>query len=179
MCNILYNVKCIDDIEVTKQFNDNCYDFIRQPKGDIDIIYTPNRKYTFDLSNENIINYQNISEEQRTYNFVDHNSDINEKDLMQICKMTTKTGFSFYAKKPQYLFLYKLKELLSVFGKEILENNIDSINEKKKNIINDCKKLYNISISYCGLEETMKIINELPFTSGHLHELYENDLNNY
>ena len=132
---MLYNVKYINDEEVNEQFNDYCYDFIRQPKGDIDIAYTSDRSYKFDLSNENIKNFQDISEEQRTYNFVDSNSELKEEDLKQICKMTTKNGFSFYAKKPQYLFLYKLKELLAIFNKEILEGNYDDINKKRKNVV--------------------------------------------
>ena len=179
LCNMLYNVKSIDDIDVSKQFNDYCYEFIRQPKGDIDITYTPNKKYVFDFLNENVFNFQQISEEKRTYNFVDHNSEINENDLNQICKMTTKNNFSFYAKKPQYLFLYKLKELLAVYNKELFENNIDAIYNKKKNIINDCRTLYNISISYCGISKTLDVINELPFLSGYLHELHDKDLDTY
>lgn len=179
LCNMLYNVRYIDGVEVNEQFNNYCYDFIRQPKGDIDITYTPDRRYKFDLSNEKIAEFQSISEEQRTYNFVDSNSELDERDLKQICKMTTKNGFSFYAKKPQYLFLYKFKEFLAIFNKEILENNYNEINKRKKNMINDVKILYNISISYCGNEETLKAIDELPNLSSYLHELYENDINSY
>jgi hypothetical protein len=93
--------------------------------------------------------------------------------------MTTKSGFSFYAKKPQYLFLYKLKEFIAIFSKEILDNNIDEINKKKKNMLNDVKYLYNISVSYCGYEETLNVINNLPDISGYLHKLYEENKNNY
>lgn len=179
LCDILYNVKYIDDEEVTEQFSNYCYDFIRQPKGDIDITYTPGRRYKFDLSSEYIKNFQAVSEEQRTYNFVDCNSKLTEEDLKQICKMTTKSKFSFYAKKPQYLFLYKLKELLAVFNKEFLDDNYDMITKRRKNILNDVKALYNISESYCGSEETLKVINELPNVSGYMHELHEKDINKY
>ena len=179
LCNMLYNVEYIDDKEVSKDFKDYCYDFIRQPKGDIDITYIPDRRYEFDLSNENIKNFQKIAEEQRTYNFVDSNSELNEEDLKQLCKMTTKNGFSFYYKKPQYLFLYKFKEFLAIFNNEILEGNYDEINKKKKNMLNDVKTLYNISASYCGYEETLEVIDRLPRISNYLHELHEKDINEY
>lgn len=179
LCNILYNVRFIDGVEVSDEFNNFCKDYVRQPKGDIDITYTPDRRYKFDLENSNVIVFQKLSEEQRTYNFVDHNSELNDEDLKQVCKMTTKSGFSFYAKKPQYLFLYKLKEFIAIFNKEILDNNIDEINKKKKNMLNDVKYLYNISVSYCGHEETLNVINNLPDISGYLHKLYEENKNNY
>lgn len=179
LCNMLYNVKYIDDALVSEEFNHYCKDFIRQPKGDIDITYTPDRRYKFDLENPNVIAYQEISEEQRTYNFVDSNSELNVTDLKQICKMTTKSGFSFYAKKPQYLFLYKLREFIAIFNREILDNNVDEINRKKKNILNDVINLYNISLAYCGYEETLNIINNLPNISRYLHNLYEENISDY
>ncbi len=179
LCNVLYNVRFIDGVEVSDEFNNFCKDFVRLPKGDIDITYTPDRRYKFDLNNPNIVAFQEISEEQRTYNFVDSNSELNETDLEQICKMTTKNGFVFYAKKPQYLFLYKLKEFIAIFNKEILENNIDEINRKKKNMLNDVKNLYNISVSYCGYEQTLSVINNLTNISGYLHNLYEENKNDY
>ena len=46
-------------------------------------------------------------------------------------------------------------------------------------LLNDVKTLYYISISYCGNEETSKVIDELPNISGYLHELHENDINGY
>ena len=179
LCNILYNVRFIDGVEVSDEFNNFCKNFIRQPKGDIDITYIPDRRYKFDLDNPNVVAFQKLSEEQRTYNFVDSNSELNEEDLKQICKMTTKSGFSFYAKKPQYLFLYKLKEFVAIFNKEILENDIDEINKKKKNILNDVKNLYNISVSYCGYKETLNVINNLPKISDYLHKLYEDNKKGY
>ena len=179
LCNMLYNVEFIDDIEVTDEFNNSCKDFIRQPKGDIDITYTPGQNYKFDLENEFVKEYQEISEEQRTYNFVDSNSKLSERDLDEICKMTSKNGFSFYAKKPQYLFLYKLRELIVIFHNEILENNIEEINSKRKNMLSDVKNLFNISISYCGYDETLNVINELPNVSGYLHNLFENKKDEY
>ena len=175
LCNMLYNVKYIDDVEVTKQFNDSCYSFIRQPKGDIDITYVPDRVYKFDLRNINVINFQSISEEQRTYNFVDSNSELENSDLNQLCKMTTKNGFTFYAKKPQYLFLYKFKEFLAILYKEILDGNLDEINIKRKNMLKDVKSLYNISLSYCGYDETLNTIKNLPHISEHLRIMCKND----
>ena len=179
LCNMLYNVKYINDVEVTKQFNESCYEFIRQPKGDIDITYVPDRRYKFDLTNINVINFQSISEEKRTYNFVDSNSELEHSDLNQLCKMTTKNGFTFYAKKPQYLFLYKFKEFLAIFHKEILDGNIGEIKIKKKNMLNDVKTLYNISISYCGPDETLNIIRNLPNISEYLRNIYEINYNYY
>ena len=179
LCNMLYNVEYIDDTLVSEEFNNYCKDFIRQPKGDIDITYTPNRRFKLDFESPAVLDFQNISVEQRTYNFVDHNSEICDDDLKQICKMTTKSGFSFFAKKPQYLFLHKLEELMAVYNKELLDNNFDEIYRKKKNIINDVKNLYNISLSYCGYEETLNVINTLPNMSTYLHQLYKENKNDY
>ena len=179
LCNILYNVTSIDGEPVSTSFNNACYDFIRQPKGDIDISYIPDRQYKFDLESEEVKKFQSISEEQRTYNFVDHNSELEDNDLKQICKMTTKNGFSFYAKKPQYIFLYKFREFLAVFNKEILINDIDAIIFKKKNIINDLKILYSIAINYCGRDKLEIVLEELPYISNYLHNLYEQDKKMY
>ena len=179
LCNILYNVVKIDDISVNDEFRKYCYEFIRQPKGDIDISYRVGRKYLFDLDNKYIKAFQNISEEVRTYNFVDHNSEITEDDLKEVCTMETKSGLKFVAKKPQYLFLYKLKELLSIFHKEILIDDIDSINSKKKNIISDVINLYKIAISYCKKEELDKVLIELKNKSFYLHNLYNDNKDDY
>ena len=179
LCNILYNVISIDGESVSNTFNESCYDFIRQPKGDIDITYVADRSYKFDLESKEIKRFQSISEEQRTFNFVDHNSELTDDELKIICKMTTKNGFSFYAKKPQYIFLYKFREFLAVFNKEILSNDLNSIIMKKKNIINDLKNLYNIAINYCGAEELEAVLEELPNISNYLHELYKNDRDMY
>ena len=89
--------------------------------------------------------------------------------------MTTKSNFSFYAKKPQYLFIYKFKEFLAIFNKEILSGDIDSIVLKKKNIINDIIALYNIAINYCGIEELETTIDQLPNISEYLHQLNNKD----
>ena len=175
LCNILYNVISIDGESVTSDFRNACLNFIRQPKGDIDITYSPNLHFQLDFSNRAIIDFQSISEEQRTYNFVDHNSELTDEDLIQVCKMTTKNNFTFYAKKPQYLFLYKFKEFLSKFNEEILNNDIDSIMLQKKNILNDLVNLHYISINYCGKDELLSIINKLPNISEHLHRLYQDD----
>lgn len=175
LCNLLYNVASIDGKSVSEEFNESCFEFIRQPKGDIDITYIADRPYKFDLKSKEIMNFQFISEEQRTYNFVDSNSELDDNDLKQICKMTTKKGFSFYAKKPQYIFLYKFIEFVTIFNKEILSNDLNSILVEKKNIINDLNSLYKIAVNYCGKEELKNTIESLPNISGYLHELYENN----
>ena len=109
LCNILCNVSFIDGNKVSDEFKKYSYRFVRVPKGDIDITYVADREYKFDLSARQVLEFKEISEENRTYNFIDSNSELMDMDLKQVCKMTTKNGFSFYAKKPQYLFLYKLK----------------------------------------------------------------------
>ena len=43
LCNMLYNVIYIDEVKVSEEFNNCCKDFIREPKGDIDITYTPSK----------------------------------------------------------------------------------------------------------------------------------------
>lgn len=175
VCNLLYNVITINGEFVSEKFKEACWDFIRTPKGDIDISYIDDRPYKFDLESKEIKKFQSISEEQRTYNFVDSNSILDDDDLKQVCKMITKNGFSFYSKKPQYIFLYKLREFLAVFNQEILNSDIELILYKKKNIINDLKCLYNISLNYCSEEELQKTIHTLPNISDYLHVLYENN----
>lgn len=179
LCNMLYNVIKIDDISVNDDFRKYCYEFIRQPKGDIDISYRVGRKYLFDLNNKYIKAFQEISEEVRTYNFVDHNSEINDDDLKELCTMETKSGLKFVAKKPEYLFLYKFKELLSLFHKEILTGDIQLINNKKKNIILDVISLYKITINYCGKEELDRVLIELKNKSSYLHNLYIDNKDGY
>ena len=179
LCNILYNVESIDDKLVSKEFNDLCFEYIRQPKGDIDITYIADRPYKFNLNSKEIKEFQNVSKEQRTYNFVDSNSELTNEDLKQLCKMTTKNGLSFYAKKPQYIFIYKFKELLDIYNKEILTNNINLIISNNNNIINDLKCLYNISLNYCSELELIETINKLPYISNYLNNLYNNNYEKY
>lgn len=179
LCNILYNVVKIDDIPVSSEFNKYCYDFIRQPKGDMDISYKENKEINFDLENEYIKSFQNISEDIRTYNFVDSNSQISNTDLKELCTMETKNGLKFVAKRPEYLFLYKFKEFISIFHEKILNNDIDSINKKNKNILSDLSNLYKIAISYCGREELDKLIINLKNNSSYLHQLYNDDKDDF
>ena len=175
LCNMLYNVTKIDGIKITEKFNKNCFDYIRKPKGDIDITYVADRPYKFNLDSDVVKRFQDISEEKRDYNFVDSNSVLSDNDLKEICMMETKSGFRFYAKKPQCLFLYKLRELISVFSKDILSNNIDNIVRQNKNIIRDVKCLYKIAVSYCGKDIILDTLSELPARSDYLYNLYENN----
>lgn len=177
--NLLYNVIKIDEIKVSDQFKKSCYDFIRQPKGDIDITYVDDRIYEFDLDSQYIKEFQSVSEEQRIYNFVDSNSVLTNEDLEELCIMETKNGLKFMAKKPQYLFFYKYKEFLSLFTKEIIENDLESIYKRKKNIINDVVNLYFIAISYCGEEELENIIMQIKDKSFNLSRLYAENRNDY
>lgn len=179
LCNFLLNVKQIDGLAVSEEFTKYCYDFVRRPKGDIDITYKSDRSYKFDLDNKYIKDFQMISEEQRTYNFVDSNSELSKDDFEELCTMETKSGLRFVAKKPQYLFLYKFKELLAVFSNEILNNDIDSINSKKKNLLPDVINLYNIATSYCGREQLYSVIEKLPMKSAYLNKLYNENNSEY
>ena len=179
LCNFLYNVVKIDGQTVDDEFRKFCYDFIRQPKGDIDITYKADRPYIFDLDNKYIKEFQMISEEQRTYNFVDSNTELSESDFDELCTMETKNGLRFVAKKPQYLFLYKFKELLAVFDKELLNDDLNSISSKKKNILSDVVSLYNIALSYCGQDEINNVINNLINISSSLKEIYDNNDKDY
>ena len=159
LCNLLYNVVKIDGKEVSEPFKNTCYEYIRKPKGDIDITYVADRPYKFNLDSYEVKRFQSISEEIRDYNFVDSNSILSENDLKEICMMETKSGFTFYAKNPKYLFLYKLKELMSVYY----------------NIIRDVKCLYNIAVSYCDKDIILEVLSELPTKSDYLTKLCEND----
>ncbi len=179
LCNFLYNVVKIDGQTVNEEFKKYCYEFIRQPKGDIDLTYKVDRPYQFDLNNKYVKEFQSISEEQRTYNFVDSNSELSEKDFDELCTMETKNGLCFVAKKPQYLFLYKFKEFLAVFNKEILNGDLDSIISKKKNMLSDVVSLYNIALSYCGQVEINNVLNNLPNISSSLKTIYENNVSEY
>lgn len=179
LCNFLYNVVKIDGINVSEEFRNSCYEFIRQPKGDIDITYKAGRNYKFDFNNKYIIDFQRISEEQRTYNFVDSNSELSEDDFEELCTMETKSGLVFIAKKPQYLFLYKFKEFLAIFSEEILNNDLNAISNKKKNILSDVVNLYNIGLTYCKEDELLKLFSKLPIISSYLKGIYEEDSNKF
>ena len=177
LCNILYNVNYIDDIRVSDEMKSYCYDYIRVPKGDIDITYKADRRYKFNLNSKQVLDFKAISRENRDYNFVDSNSEINSQDLMQICKMQTKSGFVFYAKKPNYIFIYKLREFLNLYHKEILNNDIKTINKKNKNIIHDLKALYNIAYSYC--HNFNYLIDNIYMISSFLNNLRNSDIEKY
>lgn len=179
LCNFLYNVVTIDGNVVSEEFNKACYEFIRKPKGDIDILYKADRPYKFDFNSEEVKRFQEISEEQRTYNFVDSNNEISEKDIKELCMMETKSGLKFMAKKPQYLFLYKFKELLAVFSNEIMNNDTESITNKKKNIIHDVISLYKIAIIYCGEKELEQILIKLPEISETLNKIHNANKDEY
>ena len=179
LCNFLYNVDKIDGKNVSEEFKKHCYEFIRQPKGDIDITYKADRPFKFDLSNKYIIDFQSISEERRTYNFVDHNSELSKNDFRELCTMETKNGLRFVAKKPQYLFLYKFKEFLAVYNKEIISGDLKSITNKKKNILSDVTVLYNIALAYCGQDELNSVLNNLINISSSLKEIYEKNTDDY
>lgn len=179
LCNMLYNVIKIDDKYVSDEFRKYSYEFIRQPKGDIDITYRKDIKYKFDFDNKYIKAFQDISEEVRTYNFVDQNSEITSDDLKELCLMETINGLKFVAKRPEYLFLYKFKELLSIFHKEILTGDIDSINKGKKNILNDVSVLYKIAIFYSSKEQIGDLLSSLINKSSYLNKLYSNNPKEY
>ena len=177
ICNFLYNIDSIDDVEVSLEFRKNAYKFIRQPKGDIDILYTKYKRFNKGLEYEEIKKFQSISLEKRDYNFIDHNSPIDECSSTQLCKYKTKSGLEFIGKKPQYLFIYKFEELAAVYYKEILAN--DSNNIKSPNIIKDVTNLYNIALSYCSREEITSLINNIYNISTTLNDIYNNDISKY
>ena len=179
LCNMLYNVVKIDDKYVSDEFRKFSYEFIRQPKGDIDITYRIDVKFKLDFDNKYIKAFQNISEEVRTYNFVDHNSEINDDDFKELCTMETKNGLKFVAKRPEYLFLYKFKEFLAVFSNEIFNHNIEPINQAKKNIINDVSVLYKIAISYFSKEQINDLFTILINKSSYLNKLYNHNPKEY
>lgn len=180
LCNILANVEFINNEYVDRDLKELFTKFTRNPKGDIDISYKADRPYKFDLTSKEVQDFYSISEEHRTYNFVDSNSILNDSDIEELCRYQTANGLDFYAKKPQYLFLYKFKEFVAIFHNELLINDLDSILQKKKNIIRDTSILYEISCKYFGYENTNNLlIQKLKDISGFFHELYEKNQEEY
>lgn len=180
LCNILANVESINGNLITEGIKEKLINLVRIPKGDIDICYKPDRQYKFDLNSKEVMDFYSISEEQRSYNFVDSNSELTEEDLKQLCKYKTLNGLEFYAKMPQYIFLYKFKEYVAMFHDEILNNNFEKILEKRKNIIFDVTKLYELSCEYFGSEKIECLLfNKLKDISNFFQELYEEDNNKY
>lgn len=176
LCNILANVETINDRSISDSLKEKFNNFVRIPKGDIDICYKPGRQYKFDLSSDEVLDFYSISDEQRTYNFVDSNSELTEDDLEQLCKYRTINGLEFYAKMPQYIFLYKFREYVTIFHQEILNDELDKILLKRKNIIDDTKKLYEISCEYYGFENLMILLTDkLKDISDFFHKLFEKD----
>lgn len=180
LCNILSNVEEINNKIVSDKLKKKFEKFVRNPKGDIDICYKADRVYKFDLNSKEVLDFYSISDEKRTYNFVDSNSELIADDIAQLCKYKTSNGLEFYAKMPQYLFLYKFKEFVAIFHNELLINDIDTINLKRKNIIHDVNALYEISCEYYGLDNTHNLLFEkLKDISGFFHDLYESEEPNY
>ena len=86
----------------------------------------------------------------------------------------------FYAKKPQYIFLYKFRELVSENIDEIINANLELINLKNKNIINDTIKLFAISKYFYGYENTKNmVIDNLYLISNKLMKLRVNNEQDY
>ena len=92
-----------------------------------------------------------------------------------MCLRETKNGLKFYAKKTKYLFIYKYKELLAVYHKKLMENDLDSIYKKNPNILNDVKNLYAIALTCCDKEEINELIRILPTISEFLNKLSKKD----
>ncbi len=180
LCNILANVEKINDKTLSNDLKKKFKKFVRVPKGDIDICYKADRPYKFDLTSSEVHDFYLISEEIRTYNFVDSNSELSDEDIKQLCKYRTTNGLEFYAKMPQYIFMYKFKEFVSMFHDEILNRDLDSILLRRKNIIRDASILYEISIEYFGLENTNTLLfDHLKETSSYFYEQYENSKTEY
>ncbi len=179
LSNMLFNVTKIDDVDVSEEFNSYAYNYIRQPKGDIDVVYTKGIRVYVDFNNITIKNYQSISKEQRDYNFIDHLNDIKKENSDELCLMETKEGFKFITIKPQFLFLHKAQELLSSYSECVLNNNIDDINNKNTNILYDVQNLFGMSVSYFGLDNTINSIKNIYFISNTLKELHGSNPNDY
>lgn len=180
LCNILANVEFINNEYVDTDLKKLFAKFTRNPKGDIDISYKAGRPYKFDLSSKEVQNFYSISEEQRTYDFVDSNSTLTETDIEELCRYQTANRLEFYAKKPQYIFLYKFREFVAMFHNELLINDLDIILQKKKNIIRDTSILYEISCKYFGYENTNDLLfQKLKDVSGYFHELYKKNQDEY
>lgn len=183
VCNVLCNVKRIDDMIVSDKFTKEAKTFVRAPKGDLDISYAENFRFKINLSSSSVIEYQKISKEQRTYNFVDHNNILDDNEISQICKMETNSGLIFLVKKPQYIFAYKLRELVAKNIGLIFQNKFEEIDNN--NILRDSIILYNIASEYCSKKEIIDVIFELYKISSILkgikeenNEQYEKIINN-
>ena len=180
LSNILANVIKIDNRDVSLELSRLFNDFVRALKGDVDICYRPIRPYKFDLTSDEVKRFYEISDEQRTYNFVDSNDEIDETIMNQLSFYETKNGLKFYAKKPQYIFLYKFKEFVDMFHEEILNKDIEKIISKRKNIIDDTRNLYKISLYYYGFDNTITMLKEkLCNLSTYLNKLKSKDETEY
>lgn len=180
LCNILCNIKKINNREVSDKFYESALSFVRIPKGDLDICYKKNIHFNIDMNNPVINKFHEICEEKRYDHFIDMNSELEQRDIEQLCLYETNQGLKFFAKSPQYLLLYKFYEFHGMFHDYILSNEIDYILSKKKNSINDLKALYSISAEYIGREETNTFLySELKNFSGSFHRLYESSEDDY
>ena len=177
LCNILSNVNKINGIEVSNEFRQKSLDFVRIPKGDIDISYINGISYKINIDNDAVKRFYDICEQKRFEHLFDMNSVIEERDLKQLCLYETDSGLKFYAKLPQYILLYKFSELHGRFHDEILNQEYELINKK---IIHDIKALYDMSCEYIGEHETNDFLyNELKQISNSFHNLSEKNDNEY
>ena len=180
LCNILCNIKRINNKIASEKFHNASLSFVRIPKGDLDICCKKNLHFNINMDNEIIRSFQEICEEKRYDHFVDMNSELEQRDIEQLCLYETNRGLKFFAKAPQYLLLYKFFEFNGKFHDYILSNDFDTIVNKKKNSINDLKSLYLISSAYIGKEETkIFLLNELKDFSNSFHRLYKLNENEY
>ena len=171
ICNILCDIKSINGETVPNDFTEIAEEFVRRPKGDLDFSFKQDQNIStklIDFDSPEIQNFYNISKERRTYNFIDHNSIINEEDLNEICLAEMYNGLKLYIKTPDNLFKYKLKDYFSA-------KFIDKDNERNKQNFQDISILYRLSILWVGQETTNSIIDNIRYCLGIMHNLYIED----
>jgi hypothetical protein len=150
---------------------------VRQPKGDLDISHADDYHFKVSFSNKNVKEYQEISKENRTYNFIDNNNILEEQEIGQLCKMETKSGLVFLAKKPEYIFMYKLRELLVTNFESILEFNYGKI--ESKNLLRDVEILFCLACIYAGYDRVVYLIYGTHDFSATMNKIKNDDPQKY
>lgn len=171
VCNILCNIKTINGEVVSNDFTAIAEKFLRQPKGDLDFTFREGQNIStklIDFDSQEIQGFYSISKEHRTYNFIDHNGIINERDLNEIAFAETRSGLKLYIKTPDNLFKYKLKDYFA-------SKFIDKDDERNKQNLHDLTVLYCLSILWIGAENTNSIIDNIRCYSQIMHNLYIED----
>lgn len=88
--------------------------------------------------------------------------------------METQNGLIFFAKRPEYLFIFKLRELVDLNFESVLSYNYDTI--ENKNLLKDVEALFCLACTYAGHDRVINLINDISDCSSIMQKMKSEEL---